>query len=99
MPAYKDGDVTYIRPRKFKDIKPGRDDLFYEVVDGDSWLLVSWKAYGDIRLWWLAAQIWVNECAEQELSRETYMDNNTDPEPGSVLRLPSRSRVLTELLP
>lgn len=94
---YKDGATSYIRPRKFMDIPPGPDDLFYEVIQDDTWLLISWKAYKDIRAWWLIAQIAVNEYAAQEESRD-FMDHTGDPIPGTLLRIPSRSRLLTQLL-
>lgn len=93
---YKDTE-RYIRPRRFRPTPPRYDDQFYETVYGDTWLLVSYKAFGDQRYWWVAKDFHTYDNALDGQPRET-MNPNTDPEPGELLRMPSKSRLLLELL-
>lgn len=96
FPAYERNGVRFIRPRKALPLAPRNDDIFYRVAHGDTWLLVSWKNYGDIRYWWIVADMAIQDAAAASQSRES-MDTTGDPEPGSLLRLPSQTRLLMEL--
>lgn len=58
---------------------------YYEVIDGDSWNLISFKKYGTTSLWWLICKI------------NGVSDPTNDPEAGDVLRVFSKDRVNTIL--
>lgn len=94
--VYDIGGTRFIRPRVAKPVLPAKDDQFYEVKHGDTWLLISWELYGDIRFHWLLTQIAVSDAAADGASRDA-MDTLGDPVPGTVLRVPSRTRMLMEV--
>ena len=75
---------------------PAQLDEFYQVVHGDTWLLISWKVYGDIRYWPVIAEMYVEDMADNGEGSRDDMDTCGDPPPGTILRLPSRSRMLME---
>lgn len=89
--------VRYIRPRRFRPTPPQSDDQFYETVYGDTWLLVAYKNYGDQRYWWVAADYYTYDCASEGIPRDS-MNPNIDPPINELLRLPSKSRLLMELV-
>ncbi|MEW6352112.1 MAG: GPW/gp25 family protein [Thermodesulfobacteriota bacterium] len=93
---YQGGSEPLLRIRPSLLIEPRPDDIFYEVRHFDTWLLISHRVYGDIRHWHVIAECAVQDAANREESRDV-MDTNTDPEPGTVLRMPSRTRLLMEL--
>ena len=47
--------------------------LTYLVAQGDTWQLISYNLYGDVRYWWILAKL--NGCT----------DATVDPEPGSSI--------------
>lgn len=95
-PIHSFGSETFVRPRKMRPVDPRHDDQFYEVKYGDTWLLISYEMYGDTRFWWIIAELAANDAAEAGESR-AFMDTTGDPEPGRMLRAPSRTRLLMEL--
>lgn len=97
MEAYQSGGERYIRHRRTSPIPKRHDDIFYEAAYGDTWLLVSHKNYGDIRFWWIVSDCYVQDAAERGEPRDDALDNTGDPEPGTLLRMPSRTRVLMEM--
>ncbi len=94
--VYQDGEITFIRPRKFRVISPAPDDEFYKVQQDDSWLLISHKVYGDQRFSWVIAETYINDAAVYEESRDN-MNTTGDPTPGTLLRYPSKARLLSHL--
>lgn len=88
----------YIRPRQTLRIDPAPDDEWYETTFKDTWLLVSHKVYGDFRLWWVIADAYAQDAAAAGVSRSECFDVTMDPEPGTLLRIPSRARALMEIL-
>lgn len=95
--VYLDGQIRYIRPRRMRPIRPRYDDLFYQVVHYDTWYLISYRVYGDIRWAWIITDCYVQDAAERGEPRSQALDNCIDPEPGTLLRMPSRARLLMEL--
>lgn len=91
----RDG-IGYIRARMGRPLPPRSDDQFYEVAHYDSWLLISWKVYQDIRFWWVIADCFIQDSAQRGDPRST-LDTTGDPVPGTMLRMPARARVLLEL--
>lgn len=89
---------TYIRPRVTLRIDPAADDGWYETIYNDTWLLVSHRVYGDFRLWWVIADAYAQDAASEGTSRSQCFDVTAEPEPGTLLRIPSRTRVLMELV-
>lgn len=73
-----------------------QDDEWYTVTHGDTWLLISWKLYDDIRYWPILAQVYVQDESAAGATREV-MDPSHSLEVGQIIRVPSRSRVLMEL--
>ena len=94
--VYERDGVRFIRPRHTKPIPPRPDDLFYEAAHLDTWLTIAYKLYQEIRFWWLIAECWVQDAAKRGEPRSAR-DITSDPEPGTLLRAPSRTRVLMEL--
>jgi phage baseplate assembly protein W len=91
--------VDYIRNRTVlkSSCIPQKNDMFYKVKGGDSWLLASWEMYGDIRFWWILVDFYVYDAGEAGASR-SHMDNTSEPEQGDTLRGPSKSRLLSEII-
>lgn len=85
---------NYIRLRAPRFLIPKSDDIFYKVKLQDTWLLISWEVYGDIRFWHHAALAYAYDQAGDGYDR-TYMDTTGDPPASEIIRLPSKSRVMT----
>lgn len=92
-PLTRDGEV-FIRLRSPRYFAQRRDDIFYKVKPKDTWLLISWEVYGDIRLWHFIALAYAYDRAAEGLDR-TYMDTTGDPPLGETIRLPSKARVFS----
>jgi len=88
--------ITHDRFRRSTYLPPNYDDKFYEINHGDTWLLISWKLYGDIRYWPYLAQMWVQDAAEAGMSRHNA-DPSEEPPVGTLIRVPSQARLLTEV--
>ncbi len=95
MTAYRRDGIKYIRARRARVMTPRPDDLFYEVQHYDSWLLIAWKQYQEIRAWYLIADTYLQDCAQRGEPR-ARLDTTGDPDPGTILRMPSRTRALME---
>lgn len=92
----EDGEITAIRFKASSPLPPQNDDIFYKVRHKDTWLMISWNLYGDIRYWNIIAELWVQDQAANGASRSTM--NITDVPPyGTALRLPSKARLLSQL--
>jgi len=81
-------------PPKFYAPQPG--DAFYQVKRGDTWLLISWDLYGDVRFWPVIYDFYAYDVAAEGAPR-SFMDNTGDPPIGEELRAPSRTRLLMEI--
>lgn len=92
-PLTRDGEL-YIRLRAPYNFSQRRDDIFYQVKPKDTWLLIAWSVYGDIRLWHYIALAYAYDKAADGGDR-SYMDTTGDPPLGEVIRLPSKARVFT----
>jgi phage baseplate assembly protein W len=92
---YTIGTESYTRLKKTGIFAPADDDIFYEVKNKDTWLLVSWKNYQDIRLWYFCALYYLEDIAEN--GSQADIDTTGDPQVGDLLRLPSRSRIFMQL--
>jgi hypothetical protein len=94
--SYDVDGTTCLRLKNPRNIPLAPDDVFYKVKHKASWLLISWEIFGDIRFSDLIAEIWVQDAAKAGASRKVM--NITDPPPyGTVLRVPSKTRLLTQL--
>lgn len=91
-----DGSNSYLKLKKPIYLAPAQDDLFHEVIEGDTWLSISYQYYGDIRFWHQIAAMALQDNAEDGGTRDR-LDTTGDPVEGAILRLPSRTRVLMEL--
>lgn len=79
----RDGTVFY-PPRAPVSLPLASDDTFYSWREGDKLPTLAMSAWGDPTLWWVLCD--VNEIADPFAIA-----------PGTVLRVPSRSRVAMEL--
>lgn len=96
-PTITEPDGTqWTRPAFGKPIETRYDDQFEEAGSIDTWLLASWRLYGDVRFWWVTAEMAIEDAAARGESRDV-MDTCGDPEQGTLLRAPSRTRLLMEL--
>lgn len=96
FPAHELNGVRFIRPRQSLPMPPRPDDIFYRIAHGDTWLLIAWKNYGDVRYWWVIADMFVQDSAAAGESID-MADTTGDPEPGTLIRLPSQTRLLMEI--
>jgi len=88
----------HLRPRRSQPIGTAPDDEWHRVQLGDTWLRVAHRIYGDFRLWWVIAETYYHDMVNQGASIDESMDALSDPEPGTILRVPSRTRVLMEMV-
>ena len=97
MPAFQYGNDRLLRLRMVGPITPAPDDEFYETKRNDNWWRASYALYQDVRFAWVIWEFYVNDMAESGQS-SAALDVTEDPEPGTMLRGPSRSRLLTEFV-
>jgi phage baseplate assembly protein W len=95
--SYRFQGKYFIRPAFPLPVEPAADDIFYEVGLADTWLLISDTVYGDIRYHWLISDWFVQDAADRRESRD-MLDTTGDPIPGTLLRLPSKTRLMMEIL-
>jgi len=89
----RDGQ-DYIRLRAPRYLTQQADDIFYKVKPKDTWLLISWEVYGDIRYWNQCALCYAYDQAAVNADR-SYMDTTGDPPVGETIRLPSKTSIMT----
>lgn len=95
-PIDVNSDVKFNAPYGKKYLPPSRDDYPYRVKYEQNWLDIAYSEYEDIRHWWIPANIYIQDSAEAGISWDVmYPAYQIDT--GTVLRLPSRARVLNEL--
>jgi phage baseplate assembly protein W len=97
MQAYQYGTDRMLRLRQVGPISTASDDGFYETQRNDNWWRVSWALYRDVRFWWVIADFYVNDMAESGGSSDA-LDVTDDLPPGTLLRAPSKARLLTEFV-
>lgn len=95
--AYQVNGERYLRARKVMPIDHAPDDQFYTVRRGDTWLRISWDLYRDVRFWWVIADTYTHDAAEAGMSRSRGLKISEELEPGTLLRAPSKARVLTQM--
>lgn len=83
----------YIRLQKYKPIPLSSNDSFYSVKRGDTWLLLAYKFYKDIRLWYYLARCYISDSADAGLGR-VNMKTLADPLIGTMLRVPPKATIL-----
>ena len=94
---YKIDGIQCIRHRRVKKVKFASDDIFYKVKHYDTWLLISHELYNDIRFWWVVTDFYLQDAINDGKSR-SVMDTTGNPTPGDLIRVPSRERLLMELV-
>jgi phage baseplate assembly protein W len=93
---YTLGQITYSRLKKSCTIHtPRNDDIFHNVSHNDTWLLISYANYNDIRYWYFIAQFYLDDICET--GSRSLLNTTGNPPIGELLRLPSRKRLLMEL--
>jgi phage baseplate assembly protein W len=97
MEAYTDGEVRFIREPLPAPLPPRSDDQFIEVGLTDTWLLIAYRVFGDVRAWWTIAEMAIEDAAERGESWDA-MDICGDLEPNTFLRCPSDARLYMEIL-
>ena len=97
QPAIEINGERYLRARKVMPIDHAPDDQFYTVKRGDTWLMISWELYRDVRFWWAIADCYTNDMAEAGMSRRKGLKISEELEPGTLLRAPSKARILTQM--
>lgn len=91
-PSYLFGDYQYMRLFQLPDIPEAPDDTFYTVKPKDTWMLISYFTLDDVRNWDYPYRCYIRDMAKQGATRD-IMSPNIEPEPGTILRIPSRERV------
>lgn len=90
--SYLYQDYQYLRLFQLPDIPEAPDDTFYYVKPKDTWMLIAYFTLGDIRNWDYPYRCYLRDQALQGATRD-IMSPTTEPEPGTLLRIPSRERV------
>ena len=88
--------ITFNRFPRIQKLLPADDDQWYTVKPADTWLLISWNLYGDIRYWSYLARMYVTDAAEAGMTRHS-IDPSSIPETGTLLRVPSKTRMAMEI--
>lgn len=81
-----DGTNLYFGRRTIGNTLPRGDDRFATVRMVDNLHLIAFRAFGDERLWWVVADF------------NDILDPMADLVPGTVLRVPSMTRLWLEVL-
>ena len=93
--ATKNGS-SYNRLYRRKNIPYARDDYAYTTSHKDTWFFISNDHYGDIRLWWVIAKMYVQDQAKSGAHR-SVMNPNRELPVGLTLRMPSVARMRNQL--
>ena len=92
--TYGANDFSYIRLRNNPiRIDPASDDSFYEVKPLDTWYLISWYAYSDVRYWYYPFLAYMQDRVGDGATRD-MMNPDVEPIPGDVIRMPSPQHLL-----
>jgi len=91
--SYRSG-IRYSRVQKRLLVPYGTEDQYYVAKKGDTWLLLSWKFYGDIRYWYILARLYVSDNSDMDRS---IISPLVDPPVGAILRIPPKPAILMEL--
>jgi len=92
-----EGDILYTRFPRSRQFPPAVDDQYYQVAPDDTWNLISWRNYDDIRYWPIVAEMYEQDNLDEEDFDRDVLDVGNVPEAGTMVRIPSRSRLLMEL--
>jgi phage baseplate assembly protein W len=92
---YKD-NIRFSRPRIPRFMRPSTGDRYHTVIKGDTWLLLSWKYYSDIRFWYHIAISYVFDQAMAGAPSST-LDTTGNPPISSTIRIPDKKRVLLSI--
>lgn len=95
--SYQIGTERYLRARKVLPLDHQPDDQYYTVRRGDTWLMISYRLYDDVRFWWAVADCYTNDAADAGMNRRTTLKITEELEPGTLLRAPSKARILTQM--
>ena len=90
--SYLFGDYQYMRLFVHPDIPEAPDDTFYYVKPKDTWMLIAYFTLDDIRNWEYVYRCYLRDQAKENATRD-IMSPNIEPEPGTLLRIPSRERI------
>ena len=86
-------DFKYIRLLKNIGIPPAPDDIFYMIKPADTWMLISYDLLGEVRYWFYPYLCYIQDKAKEGGTRDILNPDGL-PEPGTLLRIPSRERIL-----
>ena len=85
---------SYLRLRNQQIlVPPAPDDIYYTVKPLDTWMLIAWALYGEIRYWYYPFLAYMQDNTGEAATRDS-MSPDIDPTPGSLIRAPSTSRIL-----
>lgn len=93
--ALVSGTTKSLRLRSPRYWPIARDDEFKKVKHRQSWLSLAYDVYGELRYWDCIAEVYVQDSADAGLDRKV-MNPSYVPPYGTMLRLPSRARVMSE---
>jgi phage baseplate assembly protein W len=90
--SYNNGN-KYLRLRKNIDLLPFPDDLFHKVKPLETWMLIAYDELGDVRYWEYPYLCYIQDKAKEGGTRD-ILNPNLEIEPGTLLRMPSKERIL-----
>jgi phage baseplate assembly protein W len=91
--TYHNGTDAYIRLRRNVNLPPAPDDTFYQVKPGDTWMLIAYDRLDEVRYWFYPYLCYIQDNAKIGGTRD-ILNPTTEPEPGILLRIPSKERIL-----
>ena len=94
--AYHTPDNAYSFLRLNKQqilISPAPDDGSYLVKPTDTWMLIAWALYGEIRYWYYLFLAYLQDNEGETATRDMMFPDNKPPA-GNYIRYPSISRIL-----
>lgn len=85
-PKVSHGGKVYLGFRRSLDTSVRPDDVYYEATLTDTLQTIAYRHLGDVKLWWIVGEF--NE----------IVNPFEEIEPGTRIRLPSRTRLWMEIL-
>jgi phage baseplate assembly protein W len=90
--SYSNGN-KYLRLRRNIELPPSPTDTFYRVRPLDTWMLLSYENLDDVRYWFYPYLCYIQDQSKLGGTRD-ILNPNIEPTPGTLLRIPSKERIL-----
>ena len=87
-------NFSYIRLRRNIDLPPAPDDTFHKVKPTDTWMYIAYDELGEVRYWFYPYLCYIQDKASSGQGTRDILNPTINPEPGTLVRVPSKERIL-----